>query len=378
MANMSSLPPSTSSSPPSSTPESGKDHEKSIKPRFQTPKKGKDKGAGHLHRDSNLTNIESIIGGGVAGLTTRVVIAPLDVLKIRLQLQIPDVTAPKAIKSVYSLSSSGIYQMAKKILHEEGIRAFWKGNVSAEIMYVAYGATQFASIRQAHYIMNTRFPGKLSESTQSFIAGSVAGCVSTTVTYPFDLLRTRFAVQAAGKGSVKVYKNISYAFRNIYQLEGPRGLFRGLSTSLISISPYMGLFFLTYLKLHAAFEKIDLDKYIGATAYAILPPGWREGTAGLLAGLISKAAIFPLDTVRRRLQVQGPTRAYFAGGLVPAYPESPIKCVAMIFKQEGFRGFYRGYLVSICKSAPTSMVTMWTFEHTIKLMRHMKAESLEA
>lgn len=38
---------------------------------------------------------------------------------------------------------------------------------------------------------HNRLPG----STKSFLGGMVAGSIATAITYPFDLLRTRFALQ---------------------------------------------------------------------------------------------------------------------------------------------------------------------------------------
>ncbi|KAJ3114718.1 mitochondrial thiamine pyrophosphate transporter, partial [Nowakowskiella sp. JEL0407] len=66
----------------------------------------------------------------MAGVSSRIVIAPLDVIKIRLQLQ---------SQSEYA----GLMASFAKIIKEEGLFALWKGNFPAIWMYLFYGAVQF-------------------------------------------------------------------------------------------------------------------------------------------------------------------------------------------------------------------------------------------
>lgn len=65
---------------------------------------------------------------------------------------------------------------------------------------------------------------------------------ATLATYPFDLLRTRFAAQ----GQQRVYSGVYQAVRVIHQEEGIRGMYRGLAPSILQIMPYMGLVFGSY------------------------------------------------------------------------------------------------------------------------------------
>ena len=69
--------------------------------------------------------------------------------------------------------------------------------------------------------------------------------------------------------------------------------FRGLSAAIGSIVPYMGLFFTSYEFFH--------QKLGGKT----LPFGSGDAAAGVMASVLAKTFTFPLDLVRKRLQVQG-------------------------------------------------------------------------
>lgn len=82
----------------------------------------------------------------------------------------------------------------RTIVAQEGITGLWKGNIPAELLYLAYGASQFLAYQQVHLLI-TKSGLEVPESAKSFIAGATAGGLATTATYPLDLLRTRFAAQ---------------------------------------------------------------------------------------------------------------------------------------------------------------------------------------
>lgn len=257
-------------------------------------------------------------------------------------------------------------------------------------MYITYGASQFTTYKWSSMTIETSFP-TLSEPVKSFAAGSMSATVATTLTYPFDLLRTRFAIQAT-PGNTKVYPNLRYAIWHIYKHEGLNGYFRGLTPALLAMVPYMGLFFASYEQINNGLHYIIPDpptnngsKNIGtqegvpavsgvaaSSVLSVLRTS-REAIAGLAAGLVAKTALFPLDVVRKRIQVQGPTRHHYLSGSIPYYPRNPFFTALMIARKEGFFGLYKGLFVSLIKSAPASAVTMWTYEHTLEAMRYFKA-----
>jgi len=140
--------------------------------------------------------------------------------------------------------------------------------------------------------------------------------------------------------------------RNIYAEEGGLGYFRGLTAAIGQIVPYMGLFFLSYETL-----KLPL-------AGMSLPIGSGDALSGILASVAAKTAVFPLDTVRKRLQVQGPTLSLYVHRNIPVY-KGVFSTIKQILRREGFRGLYRGLPVSLLKAAPASAITMWTYERTM-------------
>ena len=282
------------------------------------------------------------------------VIAPLDVIKIRLQLQIHSLSDPLSVRGVNGPVYKGTLGTLKQILKHEGLTGLWKGNVPAELMYLAYGSIQFSAYKYASSLLeHPSLPYHLPSSAVNFISGAAAGAAATTATYPLDLLRTRFAAQ----GTERVYTSLLASLKQIGQQEGPRGFFRGLGAGVSQIVPYMGLFFASYEGL----------KPLVADSSLPLPFGTSDAAAGVLASILSKTAVYPLDTTRKRLQVQGPMLTRYVHGNIPQY-SGVISTVLRIWRQEGRRGMYRGLTVSLLKAAPASAVTMWTYERVMAAM----------
>lgn len=196
-------------------------------------------------------------------------------------------------------------------------------------MYVSYSAIQFTAYRSITLGLQTALgEHKIPAAAESFIAGAGAGAISTTATYPLDLLRTRFAAQ----GTEKVYSSLLASVRDIARHEGPRGFFQGLGAGVAQIIPYMGFFFATYESLRLPMSNLNM------------PFGSGDATAGVMASIIAKTGVFPLDLIRKRLQVQGPTRAKYVHKNIPVY-RGIFHSMQHILKNEGVRGLYRGLTV---------------------------------
>ena len=232
-------------------------------------------------------------------------------------------------------------------------QALWKGNVPAELLYLFYGGIQFSAYRSCASLVDTIAPG-FPSTAESFVCGAIGGAIATTVTHPLDLLRTRFAAQ----GRQRVYHSLIGSIRDIYRHEGPKGYFQGLGAGVGQVVPYMGVFFAAYEGLRVPLARLHWSF------------GSSDAVAGVLAAVLAKTAAFPLDLVRKRLQVQGPTRArYVYRDQIPVYRHrTVIHSLSTIVATEGWRGLYGGLTVSLLKAAPTSAITMWTYERVLNFL----------
>ena len=229
----------------------------------------------------NTRGYEDIVAGSVAGVVTRLVVAPLDVIKIRFQLQ--DTTGGRQL--YHSVLGAGL-----RIAREEGVRALWKGNFAATAMAVPYSAVAFFT--------NQQIKGLVLESNRqpapwfSALSGSVCGVCATFVSYPLDLLRTRFAAQSGStvclrktggparkfslsssilchavsftracfpsspplmRSRPQGYQSLAQGVRGVVAERGPAGLFAGVGAAVTGIAPYMGLQFAFYDALRRAY-----------------------------------------------------------------------------------------------------------------------------
>ncbi|KAL6873192.1 mitochondrial carrier [Trichoderma novae-zelandiae] len=313
---------------------------------------------GHLKDEGS--KLQVICAGAIAGLVSRFIVAPLDVVKIRLQLQPYSLSDPLAPLREAPAYRGTVYTL-KHILKHEGVTGLWKGNVPAELMYVCYSAIQFTTYRSTTVFLQTALPSRLPDSAETFIAGAVSGAAATGATYPLDLLRTRFAAQ----GRHRVYSSLRGALGDIHRDEGFRGFFRGLAPALGQIIPFMGIFFASYEGLRLRLGHLHL------------PWGSGDATAGIAASVVAKTAVFPLDLVRKRIQVQGPTRSRYVYSDIPVYT-SAVRALRAIYVTEGLRGLYKGLPISLVKAAPASAVTLWTYEQSLKFMMSFDKDKGEA
>nr|XP_031301471.1 solute carrier family 25 member 43-like isoform X2 [Camelus dromedarius] len=122
----------------------------------------------------------------------------------------------------------------------------------------------------------------------SIMAGSLAGMVSTIVTYPTDLIKTRLIVQNMLEPS---YRGIFHAFSTIYQQEGFLAFYRGVSLTVLGAVPFSAGSLLVYMNL----EKIwngPRDRFSLFQNFANV----------CLAAAVTQTLSFPFDTVKRKMQ----------------------------------------------------------------------------
>ena len=95
-------------------------------------------------------------------------------------------------------------------------------------------------------------------------------------------------------------------------------------------------------------------------------------TSGGLAGMFSKTVVFPLDVVRKRMQIQGPNRMDYVFYNVPVYSTSVLTCMKEIVHMEGLLGLYKGLTPAVVKAACASSVTFFMYGQTRYLLERMK------
>ncbi|KAL3987191.1 myelin associated glycoprotein [Sarotherodon galilaeus] len=301
-----------------------------------------------------LSPEEAAFAGSAAGMVTRALISPFDVIKIRFQLQIERVSSKTPEGKYY-----GIFQATRRIHSEEGLSAFWKGHIPAQLLSICYGAVQFASFEFLTELVHEKTQYDSQTAGVHFVCGGLAACSATVVCQPLDTLRTRFAAQ----GEPKVYRNLRHAVSTMWRSEGTLTFYRGLSPTLMAVFPYAGLQFFFY----NIFKKLLAPRPKAGNSGGNL----KSLVCGSGAGMISKTITYPFDLFKKRLQVGGfeAARAHF--GQVRSY-RGLLDCMVQIAKEEGFRGFFKGLSPSLVKAALSTGFTFFWYEFFLNAMHNFK------
>ncbi|KAE8076746.1 hypothetical protein FH972_015374 [Carpinus fangiana] len=306
--------------------------------------------------------------GAIAGGISRTVTSPLDVIKIRFQVQLEPTSSWALLRNNVSETSkyTGMFQATKDIFREEGLPGFWRGNVPALLMVMPYTAIQFTVLHKfktfASGSSKTEDHIHLSPYL-SYVSGALAGCAATVGSYPFDLIRTILASQ----GEPKVYPTMRSAVVDIIRTRGFRGLYAGLSPTLVEIVPYAGLQFGTYdtfKRWAMAWNRSRSSKSSSADTEDGIS-SFQLFICGLAAGTCAKLVCHPLDVVKKRFQIEGLQRHPRYGARVEhrAY-KNMFHAVRQILQMEGWAGLYKGIVPSTVKAAPAGAVTFVAYEYT--------------
>lgn len=146
--------------------------------------------------------------------------------------------------------------------------------------------------------------------------------------------------------TTRYYKGIFHAVSTICRDEGVKGLYKGLGATLLGVGPSIAISFTVYESLRSHWQ---MERPQDSPAVVSL-------FSGSLSGIASSTATFPLDLVKRRMQLQG------AAGTSSVCKSSITGTIRQIFQKEGLRGFYRGIVPEYLKVVPSVGIAFMTYE----------------
>lgn len=264
---------------------------------------------------STLSGSVSAFSGSVAGLAAAVAVCPLDVVKTRMQVQLPRKRAFEIIKSIYT---------------ESGVRGFYSGLTPLLIGYLPSWAIYF-SVYQS--LLQNSERGQLSYIGSA----TAAGVCSTLATNPLWMIKTRLMAQ--NHTSAVQYNGFLDAVTRIYRNEGVRAFYKGLGASLLGL-PHVAIHFHIYESLKRYLE--DRGK-LESHSNAVL-------VASIFSKVVASTLTYPHEVVRAHMQ----TALGKSTGI--------LQTAKMLYGQAGWRVFYAGLGTNICRAVPASAVTLVTFE----------------
>lgn len=272
-----------------------------------------------------------LLAGGVAGAVSRTATAPLDRLKILLQ-----------VHEGHKRMTFG--EGLRKMAAEGSMKAYFKGN-GANVLKIAPETAIKLTMNDIYKRLIASDPEEITPP-QRMAAGALAGATAQAVIYPLELVKTRLAVCPGHH-----YHGIVDTIRKVWAQEGWRAFYRGMLPSMLGILPYAGVDITAFELLKEAL----LDEYDGA------PPPHMILGAGMVSSSVAQFCAYPLALVRTRLQAQG------MGGQPSKYT-GMVDVVTKTYRNEGIRGLYKGSLTNLAKLAPAAGISWFVFEETKVLL----------
>lgn len=293
--------------------------------------------------DTHVPNPKGLLcnagAGAAAGVIAATFVCPLDVIKTRFQVHGLPTLGNGTVRGSLIVGS------LEQIFQREGLRGMYRGLSPTVLALLPNWAVYFTIYDQLKSFLSSDDGNHQLSIGANMIAAAGAGTVTTIVTNPLWVVKTRFQTQ--GMRTVVVpYRNTFSALRRIAHEEGIRGLYSGLVPALAGIS-HVAIQFPLYekIKIYLADRGNTTSDKLGASDVAV---------ASSVSKIIASTLTYPHEVVRSRLQEQGHHSEKRYSGVVD--------CIKKVFQQEGITGFYRGCATNLLRTTPAAVITFTSFE----------------
>ncbi|KAJ7188763.1 mitochondrial carrier [Mycena filopes] len=289
----------------------------------------------------------STLAGGFAGGLAKTTVAPLDRVKILLQTHNPEFVR-------FGGSWRGAVNALQYISQTQGLRGLYQGHtltLARAIPHAAVGYTVYEKVSK--WLMPTP---DYETSLRRLTAGALTGISAMPLTYPFELIRVRLAVETNHHSPIRPtpWNAIRGIMAEGRSSGGITGLvpflhfYRGFTVSLLGTVPYRGGIFLVWETLNAQ-------------ARAVLPPATVKANqtrihlvVGAIAGTVSQIFTYPLEVIRRTQQASGKGTPNRMIGF-----QETVRSVWMV---SGWRGFFAGLGIGLFKQVPTHAISLTSWQ----------------
>lgn len=334
---------------------------------------------------------KEVISGFSAGCITACIIHPLDLIKLRLQLNATHASfskesinasniinlKPNKLKSVQYLSiwknifyktfqSSNIFndtitfdgnESKSKSRFKQLYRGFsinLLGNSIAWSCYFTVYKNMKDTIGRNNFIEN--------DSVKYLISGGLSGLLTSLLTNPIWVLKTR--IMSINYNENINYNNMFKAAKTIWKNEGYHAMWHGIVPAMLGVSQG-AIYFMVYdnLKSFLLFEKKAFTKGTtpnvnesnentnDSTLKKKLKPS-EIITITSLSKMISTSLIYPIQLLKSNQQSFNALKNNY----------SLFNLIKIIYKGNGIMGFYQGLLTNLFKTIPSTCITFLVYE----------------
>ncbi|XP_022918440.2 solute carrier family 25 member 35-like isoform X2 [Onthophagus taurus] len=285
--------------------------------------------------------------GGLAATSACIFTHPLEVLKIRLQLQ-GELKSKGKHPIVYKNSLHAAYLIAK----HEGMFALQKGLVTGLWVQLIMNGSRlgFYDFWSSRGYDTNKKTGEKMIYRSVFIAGT-GGVIGHYLSNPFYLIKTHLqseSAKAIAVGYQHHYKGTWNALKDTFRKHGLNGLFRGgvavVPRAFVASSSQLVSFL--YVK-----------DWLNKTKYFSKKPVLTVFLGSMIGGISISVMTAPFDLILIRLYNQGVDKSG-KGTLYSGY----FDCIKKIYTTEGFSAFYKGVGPMYFRLGPHTVLCLMFWE----------------
>ncbi|PWZ52814.1 Mitochondrial uncoupling protein 4 [Zea mays] len=322
--------------------------------------------------------VKGFVEGGIASIVAGCSTHPLDLIKVRMQLQgeAAAAVAPQpALRPALAFHAGGHavalphhhhhdipapprkpgpLAVGAQILRSEGAAGLFSGVSATMLRQTLYSTTRMG----LYDILKTRWArenGGVLPLHRKILAGLVAGGVGAAVGNPADVAMVR--MQADGRlplAERRNYRGVGDAIGRMARDEGVRSLWRGSSLTVNRAMIVTASQLATY---DQAKEAILARRGPGADGLA------THVAASFTAGIVAAAASNPVDVVKTRMM-----NMKVAPGAPPPYAGA-VDCALKTVRSEGPMALYKGFIPTVMRQGPFTVVLFVTLEQVRKVFK---------
>lgn len=298
------------------------EEEKSSDPTLNSEAAGEDKAM----KNSWDEMPKFLLAGAVSTVISRTFVAPLERIKL---------------ECIVHGSKDTWLKIVKWIWVSEGPRGFWKGNALNLFRMVPFKSLNFIlyDMYLDHLLCSEK---KEITNHDRLVGGGISGVMATVVCLPLDTIRTRLVAQGG-----EALGGVSGCFFQMIRNEGFLSLYKGLTPALISMGPSSAVFYAVYDILKSSYLSHKKNK-LGNNSKDI-GVVWTL-TFGAIAGACAEAVTYPLEVIRRQLQLQQSANL----GLATAFVKT--------IEKDGVGSLYAGLFPSTLQVLPSAALSYLFYE----------------
>ncbi len=267
----------------------------------------------------------AMCAGSLAGGIECIIVWPLENIKTQLQLL-------KLPKDSSKIPFTGMISGLRYTIQTGGYLSLYKGLDVTLIGAMPKAGIRFSANSYLKDIIKDPKTGKLNNFEQ-FLAGAGAGiCEAVLAVTPMETIKTKLIEKNA---------NFLTGVKMILRESGPKGLYQGLTATILKQSSNQGFRFMAFNKYKDVISKMHSEKL---SAFESL-------IGGMIAGCFSTVCNNPFDVIKTQMQ-----------GMRASQYKNTVDCFRQLLRDEGVQGFYKGLIPRLGRVVPGQGIIFMSYD----------------